>query len=440
MARLGAWLTGLAGREVGRRELLLLCGAIALGLLVRAGFVIATQDAHVLAGDEPEYDSEARFILDGRPFWTELPYGVAHAGAWKAPGYPAFLSFMYLLTGSGPNRALLLQTVLLGPLVIFLAWLLAARLFDRATAGAAAAIAALYPNMWQWETRLYPEALALPLALVLLLLVLTRPPAPRRAALAGLVLGASLLVRPTSVFLFAGMAVAWIALAGLRRGAALTGVAAAVAVLCVLPWTVRNHVVLHGFVPISLQDAAAYGTFNDQAANDHRWPFAWRASVARDRDVFSRASGLSDTEFRSKLQARALDYIRAHPASLAKAFFWNGLSRTWDVRRPARSVAEAPFEARKRQVARIALYCWWVLLAGALAALWRLRSRMRPLVLAALAWALAASIVFTAAAATRYRLTIEPLVVVLAASTFVELARRLHERAGRRRRMVRRAG
>jgi len=52
--------------------------------------------------------------------------------------------------------------------------------------------------------------------------------------------------------------------------------------------------------------------------------------------------------------------------------------------------------------------------------LWRLRRR-RELVLPVLAMALAASVVFTVAAATRYRLPLEPLIVILACAALPQL-------------------
>ncbi len=98
------------------------------------------------------------------------------------------------------TRALLVQT-LISPFVIGGVWLLARRLFDHRVAVVAAAIAAFYPNMWQWEGRLYSEALALPLGVLILLLALERPATRKQGALVGVALGLAMLVRPTSVFM-----------------------------------------------------------------------------------------------------------------------------------------------------------------------------------------------------------------------------------------------
>ena len=113
------------------------------------------------------------------------------------------------------------------------------------------------------------------------------------------------------------------------------------------------------------------------------------------------------------LQEAALDYIGEHPLSVLEAFYWNGLSRFWDVRRPTHAVAEAEPEGRTEALAVAGMALYYVLLAAALVGLWRLRHR-RTLVIPMLAMALAASVVFTVASATRYRAPFEPLLAILA--------------------------
>jgi hypothetical protein len=118
-------------------------------------------------------------------------------------------------------------------------------------------------------------------------------------------------------------------------------------------------------------------------------------------------------KLRARLIHSALTYISAHPSSVPEAFFWNGLSRLWDVRRRSRSLAEVPFEGRSRLVTNLGLDFYDVLLPLALVGLWRARRR-HWLVLGVLAIALGASIVFTGDSGTRYRATLEPLIAVLA--------------------------
>jgi 4-amino-4-deoxy-L-arabinose transferase-like glycosyltransferase len=266
-------------------------------------------------------------------------------------------------------------------------------------------------------------SLAPPLTLGILLLGVGRPPPPlRRVAGVGALLGLMLLLRPSGIYLLPAAAAAWIVAAGWRRGLALAALCGLVAALVVAPWTLRNHGLTGAWIPISLQEAAGYGTFNDEAASDRVYPWAWRQLTARDAPLFDRARPLPDAELRDRLQANTRAHIREHPSSLAKAFFWNGLSRTWDVRRPARAMHEVSFEGRTRAVTAAGLAMYYVLLPLALLGLWRLRRRPE-LLWPRVAIAGGASLVYTTDAGTRYRATLEPLIVVLACSAVPAIGR-----------------
>jgi 4-amino-4-deoxy-L-arabinose transferase-like glycosyltransferase len=408
--RLGGWAEA---EGVDARERLIVTGAVVLGLVLQFAYVLAIRH-YKLAGDGPEYDAEAQLIAHGHLFYTRLPYGILHAGAWKAPLYPAWIGFWYALFGHHPLLVKLLQ-VPVGACTIPLTWLLARRLFGRRVALVAAVVVAVYPLAWQYEGTFYPEALATPLYVLLLLLAFTGEPSRRRAVALGLLTGVALLLRPTTEFLFLGVLVAWSLRIGWRRGIGLTALSVAMAALVVAPWTIRNAIVMHGFVPISMQDAAIYGTFNSTSASDSLFPYAWRTEPASVAGLFDPHHPLSDVTLRSKLIHAGTSYISAHPGSVLSAFFWNGLSRLWDVRHPARALAEVPYEGRSRFVSRVGLYAYYVLLPLALIGLWRARAR-RWLVLGVLALALGASVVFTIDAGTRYRAPLEPLIVVLAAA------------------------
>jgi 4-amino-4-deoxy-L-arabinose transferase-like glycosyltransferase len=267
-----------------------------------------------------------------------------------------------------------------------------------------------------------------PLTLLALLITLGREPTPGRAALAGLVVGVGILTRPSTFFVFAGILVAWIIAAGWRRGLAQTVLAVTIAAVVVMPWTIRNAVVTDGFVPISVQDGALAGTFNPDSANDPVYPYAWRPNAPAIAELFDPRHPLGDADLRRQLIDRGLNYIGDHPESVPAAFFWNGLSRLWDVRRPSRALNEVAFEGRSRTVTKVGLGMYYVLLPLALAGLWLARRR-RELFWPLVALALAASVVFTVDSGTRYRAPLEPIIAILACAAAAALADRIRGRS-----------
>jgi len=412
-----------------RRELLVLGIAVVLGVGLRLAYILATR-GHALAGDEVEYDIEGRFLAAGRFLWTTTPYGIPHASTWKTPGYGAWVGSLYALLGRSPDRVFAVQAIVLAPLGIAATWALGRALFTPLVAVLAALVVAVYPNAWQFDVRLYSEALAIPLTTVTLALVLSAAVVTaRRAAAVGVLLGLLVLIKPAAILLVGAVAVMWWAAGGARTGTLRLVLTLVVAALVVTPWVIRNVAVDPEHpVPLSVQSAAAYGVFNDESAHDPAHPWAWRPLPARDRDLFRVPR--SDGELYAALNRRARRYVAAHPWSLPKAFFYNGITRVWDLRAPGDVLFEVPFEGRTRAVTAVGLAMYWPLLVLALLGLalaWR--QGQRRLVLAVAALALATSVVYTTDAGTRYRAPLEPLIVVLAMAAVASRApRRLQDR------------
>lgn len=403
--------------EVGRRDLRLLAAALVLALVVRIVYWAFTND-HTLAGDEIEYHREGILWAEGHPFWSDAVYGIERPSAWKAPGYPAWVGVLYSVLGTEASRVMAVQT-LLGPLNAFLVFLLARRLAGP-LAGLVGAFAwAVYPPGFQYEQLLYSEGLAA-VSTSVLLLALWRDGAAattvRAAAAFGVVTGFALLLRPSAGFVFLAAAVFWLVLAGLRRATRLTVVAVGCAVLVVAPWTIRNAIELDGFIPISVQDAALAGTFNDTSANlPAPNTYAWLPVAERDRDLFDPENPMEEKDLRAELISRGRAYIADHPEALVESLWWNG-RRLWDVRSPSLTQSDGVFEGRDRRVAKVAFFAYWLALPFALLGAWRLRTRSRAIAWSVAAFAVGLTLTYSFQAGTRYRAPAEPLIIALAAA------------------------
>jgi 4-amino-4-deoxy-L-arabinose transferase-like glycosyltransferase len=434
MERIRRWVGGL---EVSHREWIVLAALLIAGLALRIAVTYITKDASyvggsaVLAGDQSEYHATGRLFAEGHPFWGIAPFGEAHPSVWKPPGYGFFVGVVYTVLGESPVRVGAVQGFI-GLFTIILAWLLGRRLFNPGVGLVAAAIATFYPLAWQYGMVLYPEALAVPLMLWAVYLFMGREPTWKRAAAVGAVIGVIMLMRPTSVFMFlAVLGSFWVA-SNWRRAISMTAVAVATAALVIVPWTIRNYVETDHFIPLSVQDVALQGTFNDEAANDDVNPWAWRPLTKEGREILQSRLKPTEVELRDELVELGTDYIKDHPSSVVKAFYWNGIIRLWDLRSPDEALDETEFEGRSRTVGTIGLVMYYALLPLALVGLFLVRRR-KEIVVPIVLLVIGASIVFLIAAATRYRAPMEPLIGILAASVFAgPLGRLAHRHLGTR--------
>lgn len=413
-------------RGIERPERTYLGLAMAASVLLALIHAIATRN-YALVGDEIFYDAQARLFADGYIFHSVAPLTELHPTAWKTPGFPTWIGLIYSVFGASATGLGVIQALVLAPLVVFLTWLLARRLFGPTVGIVAAAGVAVMPLIWESYAMLLPEALVMPVALVALILVLTCKPTRSIAIWAGIAIGVAVLIRPNSFFLLAGALVAWWMALGLKRGLQLTLISAGVTILIIVPWSVRNQIVTDGFVPLSVQDAAGYGTFNDDAASDPDRPYGWRATFDNGTQptiLLRPGPDVTESEIRSNLTQLMFDYIKDHPASVPKAFFWNGIVRLWDLRTPGSALDVVGFSVHSRTVHLIGLIAQWLLLPLIAVGLWRLRDRPGILV-PVLAMFVVLSVTCTVDATTRYRLPVEPLLIVLAASTIPTAWRRL---------------
>ena len=258
----------------GRRTLLLLAAIAALGLLVRAYVVVNPVE-------NPGDDSRAYFALS-KALYAEGSFGgpeFRDPSDWS-PGAPLLYAAAYFLTGGAREGTARIVEALCGVAAIFVVFALGRRLARAAAmppgarradaVGLLAAFAvAVYPPFIHSTGELMsepPAILTLPAA-VLAFLWAAEQERLRAWLLPGLLFGLTAMLRPEYLLVgiaFAALAALRVGLArGWRPGLAAVALAALAIALPILPWTVRNAVVLDRVVPISTGGGKALyvGTF-----------------------------------------------------------------------------------------------------------------------------------------------------------------------------------
>jgi 4-amino-4-deoxy-L-arabinose transferase-like glycosyltransferase len=217
--------------------------------------------AYFVGGDPFGYLSYARSVVDGHGYLGVLTHKET---AFQPPGWPfalvvAFFVVDHLHLPVSDAIVASLLNVAFGTGTIVLTAAIARRLAGRRVALIAAAIVALWPNLVYYSSTGALEPMFTFLVLLVCWLVLrsgwpSQSLSWRRAIGIGVVLGITLLVRPFAIVVLVALAVATITARGRETRARRVREVAAiglVALFTLIPWTVRNAMQLHGFVPVA---------------------------------------------------------------------------------------------------------------------------------------------------------------------------------------------
>jgi 4-amino-4-deoxy-L-arabinose transferase-like glycosyltransferase len=408
----------------GRRFGLAVGLLLVLALAVRLGYVALTPD-YELVHDAKNYDYHARSIASGEGYG----FAFRRPTAFRPPGYPFLLAGVYDVLGlerAEPDRRLpparIVQAVI-GTVIVGLIGVLALQLWGRREALAAMALGAVYLPLVLVGGAVMSE----PLFVALMLAGLCTAVQVRRAGrwrwgwvlATGVLAGLAALTRANGLVLL--LPLAWAAW-DLRprwsvRALAAPAAVVVVALATVSPWTIRNAVELHAFVPVSTQlGSALAGTYNDDARLDSENPASWRSlkRVGDYADIYTHVGARPEPEIEREYRSAALDYIREHPAYLATVAFWTtrrllelgGLD--WARHTYATVSVGAGW-------ANAGIVCFWLFALLAIAGACTARARRAPWWVWAVPVLMYLSVVLLVVETPRYRSPIDPFVVLLAA-------------------------
>lgn len=404
-----------------RRYRIAAAAVLAAALALRVAYVLHTP-GYVPAHDDQAYDRLALGVAR-----TGAYPGIPYPTAYRPPAYPYFLGFVYWLAGPGHARiwAARLVQAGTGTLLVGLLGLTARRLFGRAEALATMLVAALYVPFIAVGAGLFAEtqSTVLEVSVVLAALSWRQWGGIRWAVATGVLIGLLTLTRSNAfvvgIAVVAGMVWNWRV-----RAAAVTVLSAAVVVA---PWTVRNALVMHSFIPVSDEEGGTLaGTYNPVSAHDRAAPAYWHLLAqipAYSRDVRPLLTG-PEPALQSRLLHLALSYIGAHPLYPFTVALWNTLRLAGLT-----GMAQARYDAGlagigSPSVAEVGVYCFWVVaaLAAAGVAVRGIRRRV-PGFVWLVAGLLFLSVILVNGEAPRLRIPIDPFVILVAGAALTWLIR-----------------
>jgi hypothetical protein len=259
--------------------------------------------------------------------------------AWLSPVYPLIVAAIFKLFGTFTLRSFYTAVSLncvfsaLAAIPLFYA---AKRVAGLTTAAVAGWIWALFPAgiilpfEWIWDTSL---SVLLAATLLWSTLELKDRSSLWDFALYGLLWGLSLLTNPALGALLPFL-IGWVVFQHRRDRALqirLGLITCAVLVLTCLPWTIRNYVQFHHFIPLRSNFPYEFWSGNNEIFDEHSRALN---RITRYEQVHLYAE-LGEKEFLNNKLHRALDFVRTHPALYAQLFgrriiaTWFGSESPW---------------------------------------------------------------------------------------------------------------
>lgn len=306
----------LAGmRELLRRYPRTVLYAFALGLLLRLAFVVWFPNTE---GDAQVYADIARNWLHHGMF-AITDSGVPAATYIRLPGYPAFLAATFAVQGRNDLHLALYLQALLDLVTCCVVAALAGRICGATAARRALWLAALCPFTANYVASALSETLSILMSASAVYYgyvgwraLVDGREWRKKFVIAGAAVAAAILLRPDGGLLLIAMlaALAWAASRkkfAWKQAAAAGVLLSCVALLPLVPWTLRNWRVFHEFQPLAPRYANSPGELIPVGLN--HWTKTWLVDYQSVEDVYWKVSPESDAApvDIDSLPARAFD-------------------------------------------------------------------------------------------------------------------------------------
>ena len=344
----GEWLAGraLASRKnPTRREWksVALCSALVFLIAVGVRVLSLHDNAAQIAQGGPwmshiaaHYKSEAnRMLGEGGVLYPNRTVDPGDARLiLHPPGYSALIAGLFAFFGQS-DSAIRIAQIIADALSAVLVLLIAGQFFHRAIATIAATLAALSPHLAYYSLAITPDTLpVLPILLAVYLLVLaSKKPRLMTIVLAGAVLGVSCWLRANGLLLSLFLGAAIVLLFDGRKRLMYAAAFVCSTVLVVSPITIRNYLLFHHFVPVSIAGGenlvVGIADFDKEGRFD--MPASDGEAATKDAEWYQRADYATSAWFPDGVErdqarfSRGFAVVRANPGWFLKIMFQRAL-------------------------------------------------------------------------------------------------------------------
>ena len=245
----------------------------------------------IIAGNIAQY--HAYLGIDGKPdvFW--------------APGYPLFISAIYMLFGIDNLSAVRIIQAVLSALMVFPVYFICARVFDQKIGIIAAIITCVYPGFIGYSGMILPQLLIAFLLTVFMWLIIRPQFNVLSDVVLGLMAGYSALTRP-ELILFYLLILIIIPFAARPKCLSVKRALLILVVMCsvISIWSVRNYALFGKFIPVSIH------------SGDTLWISTWKEEWLEWQEkepYISLGKGKGPIEASEAYFRAGIDNIKDHP-------------------------------------------------------------------------------------------------------------------------------
>jgi 4-amino-4-deoxy-L-arabinose transferase-like glycosyltransferase len=323
--------------RIAKRIFTSLTTIIAVGFAIRVMYFFHMQihlKAPIIANLPFGYETGriARSIALGNGYSSPLAVQSGPT-AWLTPVFPYLLAGVMKLFGVYTYKSMVSITILddvFSVLTCIPIYFIGKRLSGTGLAVGAAWMWAFFPNAilipleWIWDTSLTALAMAVILWATLEIVDSERL---RDWIGYGLLWGAGLMIN-ASLLSIAPFLLGWLAWQlrkRTRRWFQLPALATAFMVLACVPWTARNYIVFHEFIPLRSNFGLELWLGNNDQVPDTWASFLHPNDYPPEREKYVR---LGEIEYMKEKQHEAIQFMETHPRDTLR-FFWRRFVDNW---------------------------------------------------------------------------------------------------------------
>ncbi len=275
----------------------------------------------------------AAAIASGRGFSSPLRFLQTGPSAWLAPIYPYMLAGVFKLFGTYSYTSNIVIRVLDCAFSALTCWPLAAiatKAFGKRVGIASAWLwvflptAIFFPVIWVWDTTLAGLWMALLIAATFELRGSTRA---AHWIGYGALWGAGAMINPSllAILPFLGLWAIWPLRWQIQRAAQLTAFSALVFACCLVPWTVRNYVTFHKFIPLRSNWGLELWLGNNAEVPDTWTPYLHPNDNINEARKYA---AMTEIPYMEEKKQEAYAFLWSHPRDSAR-FFFHRFADTW---------------------------------------------------------------------------------------------------------------